>query len=175
MGLYTKKVKEDTPAKEAKKPGAKKPGRPKKVVQVEASELDVEPPKVEEPVQLEKELPTEPEKVEPQIPREKTPPPPEPVQVEEPPLKKPAPKKKEVKKVEKKAAKPKEQEEAIPKWFQNFVKEIGHNPNQTKKENTDLAKDMASKLWNDRVKPKSHNPERVSNNYEKLYNQIFGR
>ena len=173
MGLYTKKVKEAAPAKEVKKKG-----RPKKVVQLEASELDVEAPMVEEPVALEKELPKEPEKVEPEIPREKTPPLPEPV-VDEEPLKKHAPKKKEVKKVEKKVSKPKEpKEEAPPAWFKNFVKEIGHDPQQSKKENTDLAKDMASKLWNDRVKPKNSNqvaPPKSASNYDRLYSQIFGR
>lgn len=167
MGLYTKKVKEAAPVKEVKKKG-----RPKKVVQVEAAEPDVEPPKVEEPVAVEKEQPKEPEKVEPQIPREKTPPPPEPVQVEEPLLKKPTPKKKEVKKVEKKVSKPKEDEEP-PSWFKKFLSQGPLSEMGKTKPETDFKKEAATKLWNDRVKPKSQtNP---SGNYDSLYKQMFGR
>lgn len=173
MGLYTKKVKEvtDTPVKEVKKKG-----RPKKVVAVEASELEGEPPKIEEPVPEVKEVQKEPVPVEQPSLVEKTLPPPEPVEDEPQPLKKTPFKKKEVKKVEKKATPPKE--DKPPAWFTKYITQIGQAPTKKEsKESVDLAKDMASKLWNDRVKPKTHKPEATGHEqlYGQLYKQIFGR
>lgn len=181
MGLYTKKVKDvsETPVKEVKKKG-----RPKKSEIVETKELEVEQPKVEEVVQEDKE-PQKVEEVKEQLPPvQKTPPPPEPV--EEPlPLKKTTRKKKETvpepvykEKVQKKVAEKKPKEEDPPAWFKKFVSELGHNPQESKKVNTDVAKETATKLWNDRVKPKNSKSSEgyeKSTGYENLYRQIFGR
>lgn len=169
MGLYTKKVKGDEPPKEVKKKGRP----PKKVAPVEEEKVEVEQPKeselepVKQEVQKVEEIPL------PEIPVEKTTPPPE-IQEPEPlPLKKEAVKKKVVKKVEKKVS-PKEEEP--PTWFKKFISEASYEPKATKKENNDIVKQVASKMWNAGVKPRSSNVESVSHNgYEKLYNQIFGR
>lgn len=171
MGLYTKKVKDEPVVKEVKKKG-----RPKKIAVDEVKEVEAEQPKEPEPAPVEIEIPKVEEKPLLPTPVEETPPPQEPV--EEPvPLKKSAPKKKVEKKVEKKVATPKE--DTPPAWFKKFISEIGHQPNESKKANTDLVKDIASKLWSDRVKPKTYgktsSDQSSTNSYDKLYNQIFGR
>jgi hypothetical protein len=120
-------------------------------------------------VQLPKEEPLPPS------PKEKTPPPPDPV-VEEQPLKKDPPKKKasykgkeKATKVEKKSLK----DEEPPSWFKKFLSEGPSELGKTKRE-ADFKKETATKLWNDRVKPKySKNVDNTS--YDRLYSQIFGR
>lgn len=174
MGLYTKKVKEDTPVKEVKKRG-----RPKKPEPIEEKEPEVEQPKAEEPAPVEQEKPKEPEvKVQP-IPVEKTAPLPEPVKedIKEPePLKKDPVKKKVFKKVEKVEKKTAPKDEEPPAWFKKFISEASYEPKATKKENKDMVKEVASKMWNKGM-PKSYPRDETSssNGYEKLYNQIFGR
>lgn len=172
MGLYTKKVKEDTPVKEVKKRG-----RPKKSEPLEEKEIEVEQPKEEEPVPVEQEPPKEPEVQAPPTPVEKITPPQEPEKEdikESEPSKKDTVKKKVVKKVEKKVA-PKEEEP--PAWFKKFIAEVGHEPKASKKENKDMVKEVASHMWNKGVKPRGSGQTEsdTSNRYEKLYNQIFGR
>ena len=173
MGLYTKKVKEDAPPKEAKE--LKKKGRPRKVPTPEVKEVEVEQPKAPEPEPVKQEIQKVEEIPSPPPPVEQTPPPQETVE-EVLPLKKPALKKKvekKVEKVEKKKAEPRD--EAPPAWFKKFISEIGYDPEESKKVNTDIAKEAATKLWNDRVKPKTYSEPPRSNSYDKLYNQIFGR
>lgn len=171
MGLYTKKVKDDAPAKEVKKRG-----RPKKSEPIEEKEPEVEQPKLEEPAPVEPEKPKEPEVQAPPNLREKTPPPPEPVKEPEP-LKKDPVKKKVVKKVEKVEKKVAPKDEEPPAWFKKFISEVSYEPKATKKENNDITKEIASKMWNKGVKPRSYSaPEQSSSGgYERLYNQIFGR
>jgi len=171
MGLYTKNVKEDTPVKEVKKRG-----RPKKVVKIEEPKEEVEQPKepIPEPVEKEVQLPKE--EPLPPNPKEKTSPPPEPV-VEELPLKKDPPKKKasykgkeKATKVEKKSLK----DEEPPSWFKKFLSEGPLSELGKTKPESDFKKETATKLWNDRVKPKySKNLDNTS--YDRLYSQIFGR
>jgi hypothetical protein len=171
MGLYTKKVKEDTPVKEVKKRG-----RPKKSEPIEEKEPEVEQPKIEEPAPVEPEKPKEPEVQAPPIPVEKTPPPPEPVKELEP-LKKDPVKKKVVKKVEKVEKKTAPKDEEPPSWFKKFIAEASYEPKATKKENKDMVKEVASHMWNKGVKPSRYGQteQATPNGYEKLYNQIFGR
>lgn len=185
MGLYTNKLKEDVPVKEAKE--VKKKGRPpKKVLPVEEEKVEDEQPKesesepVKQEVQKVEETPLLPP------PGEKTPPPQETVEdvlsLKKPALKKKVEKKSE--KVEKKKAEPKDEEP--PLWFKKFISKIGYDPEESKKVNTDIAKEAATKLWNDRVKSKSTPPTYPNYNqgqvdtatpsgYDKLYKQIFGR
>jgi hypothetical protein len=176
MGLYTKKVKEDAPAKEVKVKTPRRPGRPKKSEPIEEKEPEVEQPKLEEPAPVEPEKPKEPEVQAPPPPREKTPPPPEPVKEPEP-LKKDPVKKKVVKKVEKVEKKTAPKDEEPPAWFKKFISEVSYEPKATKKENKDMVKEIASNMWNKGVKPSRYGQTEQStpNSYEKLYNQIFGR
>lgn len=190
MGLYTKKLNEDVPVKEVKE--VKKKGRPaKKIVVDEVKEVEVEQPKESELEPVKQETQKVEETPLPQTPVEKTPPPQESVE-DVLPLKKPTLKKKvekKVEKIEKKKSEPKD--ETPPIWFKKFISEIGYAPEESKKVNTDIAKEAATKLWNDRVKPKKPNSVStlptysnynqgqvdtgVPNGYDKLYRQIFGR
>jgi len=93
------------------------------------------------------------------------------------PIKKDPVKKKVIKKVEKVEKKVAPKDEEPPAWFKKFISEVSYEPKATKKEKNDITKEIASKMWNKGVKPRSYRaPEQSSSGgYERLYNQIFGR